>query len=321
MRELLGLVGACCAILALLGSGPACAESLREARAGFRTQLRGGNPWAPRAAPQPPPELFRRIRYPTEAGELVAYVTPDPGDGVRRPAVLWAHGGFGGIGRWLWEPAPPDNDQTARAFRDAGLVLMIPSWRGENRNPGRFELFYGEVDDLLAARRSLAALPYVDPSRIYLAGHSTGGTLALLAAASGADFAAIFSFGGAPDLWAVVSDGEGYGNTPFDPGDREESRLRSAIEFTEGIRVPTYYIEGEDSFYVPHARAMAARARRARVPFQAFIVRGANHFDVLAPLTTLIAQRIVGEWKHGRPLTLSEADINRYFTLQRQQGG
>ena len=30
--------------------------------------------------------------------------------------------------------------------------------------------------------RFLAAQPYVDPARIYLGGHSTGGTLALLVA-------------------------------------------------------------------------------------------------------------------------------------------
>lgn len=53
---------------------------------------------------------------------------------------------------------------------------MIPSFRGEDRNPGSYEMFYGELEDLDAAYDWLAKQPWVDPDRIYLAGHSTGGT-------------------------------------------------------------------------------------------------------------------------------------------------
>ena len=51
---------------------------------------------------------------------------------------------------------------------------------GRTRSPGRVEFCAGEVDDVLAAARFLATQPYVDTNRIYLGGHSTGGTLALL---------------------------------------------------------------------------------------------------------------------------------------------
>jgi dipeptidyl aminopeptidase/acylaminoacyl peptidase len=43
---------------------------------------------------------------------------------------------------------------------------MTPTLRGENGNPGNFECFYGEVDDVIAAGRYLATLPYVDPKHI-----------------------------------------------------------------------------------------------------------------------------------------------------------
>ena len=154
------------------------------------------------------------------------YLTPDPGDGVKRPAVLWAHGGLSGIGPYLWQARARSNDQTASAVRAAGCVLMCPSWRNENDNPGKFSLFYGELDDLLAARDYLASLPYVDPERIYLAGHDTGGTLALLAATASDKFRAIFSFGGAPDMQSLMHVGP-YGNTPFDATSATEVRLRS----------------------------------------------------------------------------------------------
>ena len=61
---------------------------------------------------------------------------------------------------------------------------MFPSLRGGNDNPGRREGFFGEVDDILAATDYLARQPHVDPKRIYLGGHSTGGTMVMLVAES-----------------------------------------------------------------------------------------------------------------------------------------
>ena len=82
-------------------------------------------------------------------------------------------------------PVPPQGPLRAAitaAYRRAGIVMMYPSLRGGNDNPGRREGFLGEVDDILAAAEYLARESYVDPGRIYLGGHSTGGTLAMLAA-------------------------------------------------------------------------------------------------------------------------------------------
>lgn len=78
-----------------------------------------------------------------------------------------------------WAPAPVENAQSARAFRDAGMVRMRPALRGSNDNPGNNKCFPGEVDDRLAAADYLAKRMDVEPSRIYLGGHSTGDTLAI----------------------------------------------------------------------------------------------------------------------------------------------
>jgi acetyl esterase/lipase len=197
---------------------------LIQARANFTTKLIPNSYHADGSAATPSPEIFSIIHYPSPAGNLVAYLSPDPGDGKKHPAVLWAHGGFGGIGNFLWDKT---DQQDPGAFREAGFVVMTPSWRGENDNPGNFELFYGEVLDAVAAVEYLAKVPYVDTSRIYMAGHSTGGTMTLLTAQVTSDLRAAFSFGGAPDLAPIVGDGKGYGNTPFDYRNAEEVRLRS----------------------------------------------------------------------------------------------
>jgi poly(3-hydroxybutyrate) depolymerase len=72
---------------------------------------------------------------------------------------------------------------------------LFPALRGGNDNPGTEETFLGEVDDVIAAADYLARQKSVDPRRIYLGGHSTGGALALLVAESTDRFRAVFAFG------------------------------------------------------------------------------------------------------------------------------
>jgi dipeptidyl aminopeptidase/acylaminoacyl peptidase len=80
---------------------------------------------------------------------------------------------------------------------------MTPTLRGENGNPGNFEYFYGEVNDLVAAADYLANVSYVDKDRIFLCGHSIGGTLSMLTSMMPSKYRAISSFSGSPDqeIW------------------------------------------------------------------------------------------------------------------------
>jgi pimeloyl-ACP methyl ester carboxylesterase len=184
--------------------GAETSPDLPKARAGFKTRVTPNPKYQADGPVDPPPaKLFSVVRYPSPAGKLAAYLSPDPGDGKKHPAVVYAHGGFGGINGMAFgrEPFVP--------FREAGFVLFCPSWRGENDNPGKYEMFFGEVDDAVASLEYLAKVPYVDPARIYMVGHSTGGTITLLTAESSPRLRAAFSFGGAPDLARVD-----YGTTP-----------------------------------------------------------------------------------------------------------
>lgn len=263
-------------------------KPLFEERAQHHPQWRKSSYEAAGPADEPDGKAFELIRYPSPAGELAAYLTPDPKDGKKHPAIVWAHGGFGGIGSYFWEPAGKRNDQSARAFRESGIVMMCPSWRGENDNPGRFELFYGEVEDFLAAIEHVKKLPYVDPQRVYIGGHSTGGTMTLLAAVSSDQFRAAFSFGGMIDGVQTLGDGEGYGNTPYDPKSNIDHRLRSPMRYASFIRRPTFYFEGGEYYDEGSAGLMQLRAL---THFESFHLRG-DHFDILNPITHLIAEKI-----------------------------
>ena len=250
-------------------------------KAGFKTKLIENNyqPGGPVAAA----EGFEIVRYPSPAGELAAYLSPDPGEGKKHPAVLWAHGGFNGI-------APATAEQ-AKPFIEAGCVVMCPSWRGENDNPGKFELFGGEIEDAVAALNYLAQLPYVDASRLYMAGHGTGGTITLLTAASTPLLRGAFSMGGAPDIANVLRNG-GYEHIPFDKASDAEVKFRSPVNWVNLIRAPLWYFEGAKSFYVTDAKWMEASAQRQGVALRAYIIERNDHSTIVNPLVKAIAQKI-----------------------------
>ena len=265
-------------------------------RQGFHTHVQD-TPTQREEAPVPPPDVFEKVMYPAPLGDNVAYITPVR-PGPRRPAVLWLRGGFGGsLGEGAWTPGPRRNDQSARAFREAGLVLMVPALRGGNTNPGAHEYFLGEVEDVLAALEFLKRRPDVDPAHIYLGGHSTGGTLALLVAANGPPVAGVLAFG-------PIDDVSHYGrtNTALDRAEGAEVSLRSPVNVMDRIRVPTLVLEGAKG----NAFALEPLSRAAHgAPVRFVTVQGGTHFSILAPLTELLAGRIA---RGESPTELSEQD-------------
>src|SRR5437879_2540810 len=93
-------------LLALAGcsSQPEETKTLPEARKDFKPkQVGGGGPR--QGVDQPPPQVFRVVQYEAPVGKLAAYLTPDPKDGKKRPAIIWITGGdCNSIGE-VWNPA------------------------------------------------------------------------------------------------------------------------------------------------------------------------------------------------------------------------
>jgi dipeptidyl aminopeptidase/acylaminoacyl peptidase len=226
------------------------------------------------------------IRYLSPVGPLAAFVTPVPGDGQTRPAIVWITGGDNNSIGDVWSPADRSNDQSASAFRNAGIVMMFPSQRGGNDNPGQREGFLGEVDDILAATNHLSGLPYVDPNQIYLGGHSTGGTMVMLVGACSDRYRAIFSLG--PVAAAAQYGGE---YVYCDPNDDKEMALRSPIYWLHGVKTPLYVFEGARDGNWDAIQLMVEQNANPNIQF--FQVPGQDHFSVIAPLAELLARQIV----------------------------
>ena len=168
------------------------AQSLLEAREGFKTKIIKEVREAEYPL-DPPKGTVSKIQYQTELGPMSAYISAKPEGNQKLPAIIWITGGFpaGGIGEYAWEPSSKSNDQSAKVYREKGIVMMYPSFRGADGNIGLQEGFYGEVNDVLSALEYIKKLDYVDNDNIYLGGHSTGGTLALLVAQATDEFKAV----------------------------------------------------------------------------------------------------------------------------------
>jgi len=255
-------------------------------------------------APAPPARLFKLVKYPAHFGKQAAYLSPDPRDGKRHPAIIWITGGdCNSIGD-VWTPCPPDNDQTASAFRKSGIIMMFPSLRGGNDNPGFREGFFGEVDDVLAAADYLAAQTYVDPMRIYLGGHSTGGTLALLVAECSPRFRAVFSFG---PVYDVGEYGAEY--LPFDTSSGRELTLRAPGKWLHSITSPAFVFEGTTESNIDCLRDLKRSSKNPKVHF--FAVEGADHFSVLAPVTKLLAGKVIHDTGPVSRLTITSKEVSK----------
>ncbi|HEV7990460.1 MAG TPA: alpha/beta fold hydrolase [Gemmatimonadaceae bacterium] len=262
----------------------ASGQTLAEARRGFVTAVRAADGTYP--LPSPPPNLFVPIPLTNNRGAaLPAFVTPDPRDGRRHPAIVWITGGNSSALGDFWTADAESDDESVSAFRKAGVVVMFPSLRGGHVGTGGREYFLGETDDVLAAAEQLARLPYVDSDRIYLGGHSTGGTLALLVAETSERFRGVFAFG-------PVARVDRY-PTPMVPAElaglpEPERRLRSPIYWLHGITTPTYVIEGRASPNIGDAKELCAASPRVTC----LLMEGADHFDVLSRVTRVVAARM-----------------------------
>jgi dipeptidyl aminopeptidase/acylaminoacyl peptidase len=239
---------------------------LKEARADFSTKLTREGPPPKIYEAGPLPSGAEEIWYESEGRKLMGWRSAEPTDGAKHPAVVFAHGGYF-LKETAWE--------ATHGFRDAGYVVLTPALRAENGNPGHFEGFWGEVDDLVAAGEYLASLSFVDPDRVYLSGHSVGGTLAMLGSMYPSRFRAVAASGGCPDTGLFFSYLPAY--APFDRKDKEEIRLRSPIELTSYIQKPLHLFYGDtETVYAEHAKKLCERAQKDKKECKLKIVKG-NH--------------------------------------------
>src|SRR5262245_28527600 len=100
-------------------------EDYAKARSHFQTHLLRRGPSPQPWTPSPPPAGAALVNYSTNP-VLKAWISAaNPANAapeLKRPAVLFLHGGFA---------ADADDWQMAQPYRDAGYLVMLPLLRGE----------------------------------------------------------------------------------------------------------------------------------------------------------------------------------------------
>ena len=216
------------------------------------------------------PPGVERVEYPSAGRNLKAWLvrarTQQPA-----PVLVYLHGGFAFSVEEL---------EVCRKFRDAGYHIFAPTVRGENGNPGSFELFLGEVDDVAAALAWIGSQPYVDGNRVFVFGHSIGGALSALTTLR-------------PDVKTRLSGSSGglYANSvfdgwaeivPFDATRQEERDARLLFgRILEMQRAHIAYIGLEDG--AARKAALMTQEVGEREALLQIVVLPGDHFTSLAP--------------------------------------
>src|SRR2546427_87511 len=79
----------------------------------------------------PPASVLDLVKYDAPPGKLAAYLTPDPKDGKKHPAIIWITGGdCNSIDAGCCKDAGALGGQSASEYRKAGMAMMFPSLRG-----------------------------------------------------------------------------------------------------------------------------------------------------------------------------------------------
>ncbi|MEQ1801295.1 MAG: alpha/beta fold hydrolase [Gammaproteobacteria bacterium] len=237
---------------------------------------------------------YRKLTYASTDGLLIpAYLfkplRPAPGKGA---AVIYVHGSQ--HGQFNSRSLPRVMELVKR-----GYVVLAPDYRSSAGYTREFHdaADYGgmEIDDMLAARNFLAALPEVNAKRIAILGLSHGGYNVLMALARWPDqFAAGVDFFGPTDLvWRLTAPaGE---NPNAEPGDREYFqrmvgksideapelyRARSPRFLADRIQAPLLILHGEkDSVVRVQESEWMAEALKAagRTNFSFHVIKDGEH--------------------------------------------
>lgn len=240
-----------------------------------------------------PDSIYQRVEYQGPTTKLWGWMTRPQEAQRRYPAIVWMVGGFppGGLPNGAWLENDPANDQSAAQYMRAGVITLYPTTRGMEGNAGTQQSFLGEVEDVVAAVQWLRAQPSVDPERVFVGGHSTGGTLALLVGAS-TPVAGVISSGPVDDVCNY-----GPGPLAFDSRSREECAVRAPLTYARQLP-RAVIVEGAWS---PNADAVRMLSRAPSKNVSYVLIPNDDHFSHLGAINELLAQKL----SRNEALTLS----------------
>ena len=200
------------------------------------------------------------------------------------PLILNVHGG----------PQAPWTDSFRgdwQVYPGAGYVVAFPNPHGsfgfgEAYTAAISRDWNGKVmEDISKVTDALAALPYVDASRMGVMGWSWGGYAVMWLEGHSTRYKAMAAMMGVYDLRSMYSATEelwfpewDLGGPPWD--NREHYRAASPSEAVEGFRTPCLVITGQKDYRVPYTQSLMffTDLQKRGVPSRLIVLDNAGHW-------------------------------------------
>lgn len=115
-------------------------------------------------------------------------------------------------------------------------------------------------------------------------------------------FRAVFAFGAVDKI-------EYHNNSQFtfDTDNKEEYKMRSPIYWLDNVKSPTFLIEGSDGNSV-NLKNIERASKNDNI--HCYVIEGQDHFSVLAPLTRVVAQKIVADTGTDPNITITQEELD-----------
>jgi dipeptidyl aminopeptidase/acylaminoacyl peptidase len=207
--------------------------------------------------------------------------------GVRRPAIVWPHGG----------PDYAESHDWRAIFQFwnlNGFVVFAPNFRGSLGYGKTFETLNdrdwggAHIEDVVWGKRELAKLPYVDPERVFIAGGSFGGFSTLSAVTKHpTEFRAAAAFVALANLFTFLK------SIPPDPAWQNEFRRevgdplkdaallqeRSPFFHADRVKVPLKVWQAENDVRAVKSEmdAFTARLKELGIPVEYVVLPQEGH--------------------------------------------
>lgn len=215
----------------------------------------------------------------------VFIVTPHGFDPAKKyPLILNIHGGpqsqWTDSFRGDWQVYPGagyvvafPNPHGSYGFGEAYTAAISRDWNGK------------VMDDIARVTDALAALPYVDASRMGVMGWSWGGYAVMWLQGHSTRYKAMAAMMGVYDLRSMYSSTEELWFPEWDLGgapweNREHYRTASPSEAVEGFRTPCLVITGQKDFRVPYTQSLMffTDLQKRGVPSRLLVFENAGHW-------------------------------------------
>jgi dipeptidyl aminopeptidase/acylaminoacyl peptidase len=227
---------------------------------------------------------FKRIWYASDSYKITGILgLPKPlAANKKYPIIIYNRGG-----------SNDDGKMTVATLKDsfyswikAGYIVAASQYRGNDGGQGKDELAGADVMDVVNLYECVKQLPYVDQNNIFMIGYSRGAMMATAAIKAGVSVNALAMRSGVLDLIAFEENRPDtkellHSLIHYSPETKEaEFKKRSAIFWSDAIKVPTLLIHGDADpiCHVSQSQRFATALEKQGTPHKLIIYPGGDHF-------------------------------------------